>query len=164
MKGRHRGLGDEGRLTQKASAKPKIEFKGEVGIDSGGLTKDWFLEVSRALLAREACLFRRHDNSGLYFVDERSAAHPNCKELFRFAGQVLAKAVFERQLVAAPFCSALFKILAGREKDENRLEMNSAAAAASGGLFWKVFVRNKQTNKQTNKRGKKERKKERRKE
>ena len=30
----------------------KIVYNGETGIDSGGLTKDWYLELSRSLMSR----------------------------------------------------------------------------------------------------------------
>jgi hypothetical protein len=30
----------------------KIVYRGETGIDSGGLTKDWYLELSRSMMSR----------------------------------------------------------------------------------------------------------------
>ena len=39
----------------------KVTFVGEEGIDSGGLTKDWYLQIGRELSRREAGIFVRTD-------------------------------------------------------------------------------------------------------
>jgi hypothetical protein len=35
-----------------------VTFDGESGIDSGGLTKEWFLEVSQKCFHKDLCLFQ----------------------------------------------------------------------------------------------------------
>jgi hypothetical protein len=52
----------------------KIVYNGETGIDSGGLTKDWYLELSRSLMSRESQLgmFTQSEGSGLFSIDPRS--------------------------------------------------------------------------------------------
>lgn len=69
-----------------------IEFEGEDGIDSGGLTKEWFLLVSRELFTPQAhvCLFKQLDvESGYLFnIDERSSINDAHLDWFRFAGRV----------------------------------------------------------------------------
>ena len=43
---------------QDLCRKSKVQFEGEEGIDSGGLTKDWYLTLSRAFTSMERGLFR----------------------------------------------------------------------------------------------------------
>ena len=37
----------------------RIQYEGQEGIDSGGLTKDWYLQVSRDMFKPELCLFEK---------------------------------------------------------------------------------------------------------
>ncbi|RQM21433.1 hypothetical protein B5M09_009766 [Aphanomyces astaci] len=68
--------------------KPRVTFEGEGGIDSGGLTKDWYLQVSK------------------------QAAHRS-HGLFRPLGKFLGKAIFDRQVVRLPLAPVLYKHLVG---------------------------------------------------
>ena len=43
---------------QDLCRKSKVHFEGEPGIDSGGLTKDWYLALSKAITAHDTNLFR----------------------------------------------------------------------------------------------------------
>ena len=77
----------------------RIEYVGEEGIDSGGLTKDWLLELSRGLLDSKLGLFRELEG-GTFEVDSASG-QKNADHLswFRFVGKLLGKAIFDRQVV-----------------------------------------------------------------
>lgn len=44
------------------SRRTRVEFQGEVGIDSGGLTKEWYLELARTFGDKSRRLFRRTSN------------------------------------------------------------------------------------------------------
>ena len=55
--------------------KLRITYDGEVGIDSGGITKDWFLEMSRALVDPRYVLFQKNEHNNTYFVDPRSGVN-----------------------------------------------------------------------------------------
>ena len=61
---------------EKLKLKTKIVFEGEDGIDSGGLTKDWFLQLSRGLFNPQFCLLKQHE-SKVYHIDSRSSS-ANC--------------------------------------------------------------------------------------
>ena len=110
--------------------KSKIEYVGEVGIDSGGLSKDWFLHVSRELVKPELCLFRPCADGTEVELDPRSAVvysqttGPSGSEnvsgdqredlkMLEFMGKLLAKAVYERQVVDVPLCRTLLKAILG---------------------------------------------------
>ncbi|ETW01279.1 hypothetical protein, variant [Aphanomyces invadans] len=91
--------------------KPRVTFEGEGGIDSGGLTKDWYLQVSQQAAHPSRGLFRPLDK-GLLEIhpDADSADH---LKLFRFLGKFLGKAIFDRQVVQLPLAPVLYKHLVG---------------------------------------------------
>lgn len=97
---------------QKLKLKTKIIFEGEEGIDSGGLTKEWFLEVSRRILDPHRCLLKPVEGpSGKYQIDHRSAINEEHLQYFHFLGNFLAKAIYDRHLVDMPLCRATLKFL-----------------------------------------------------
>ncbi|CAK4235833.1 unnamed protein product [Aphanomyces euteiches] len=91
--------------------KPRITFDDEGGIDSGGLTKDWYLQVSRLAADKSRGLFRPLDNSLLEINPE--ADTPDHLKLFRFFGKFLAKAIFDRHVVHLPLAPVLYKHFVG---------------------------------------------------
>ena len=97
---------------EKLKLKTKIVFEGEDGIDSGGLTKDWFLQLSRGLFNPQFCLLKQHE-SKVYHIDSRSGINEEHLKYFHFFGNFLAKAIYDRQLVDVPFCKMIYKHLLG---------------------------------------------------
>lgn len=95
---------------QELVAKPKITFENEPGIDSGGLTKDWFLQISKLVLDKKRFLFKECDH-GQFEIDGGSGRNSNHLQYFRFLGKFIAKAIFDRQTVDSPFCDAVYKYL-----------------------------------------------------
>ena len=94
-------------LTRRDMLKPlRIKYSNEAGIDSGGLVKDWFLELSRRIVDQNLGLFLRSDASDLYSIDPR-ASHIHDPDLmvkyFEFVGKFLAKAIVDRQVVDIRF-------------------------------------------------------------
>ena len=72
----------------------EIKFQGEFGVDEGGLRREWFEVLSKRLF---------HPSGGIFSsVEEGSeAVHPNpdapadSKKLFRFAGLIVGKMLYE---------------------------------------------------------------------
>ncbi|KAH7476833.1 E3 ubiquitin-protein ligase ptr1 [Phytophthora ramorum] len=91
-------------------AKPKISFENEPGIDSGGLSKDWFLQVSKLATHKSRRLFKICDE-GLFAVELTSSQLPNFAQQYKFLGKFIAKAIFDRQTLDLPFCDAVYKRL-----------------------------------------------------
>eukprot|EP00948_MAST-09A_sp_MAST-9A-sp1_P001077 g1077.t1 len=95
----------------------RVVYDGEDGIDSGGLTKDWYLEICRNLCYNASyCLFRPNDD-GTVEINPLSGVNPQHLQYFRFLGRLLAKAIYDRQLVDVLFCTHLFKGITGGEYD-----------------------------------------------
>jgi hypothetical protein len=67
-----------------------ISFVGEPGIDMGGVRRDWYTALVRALFNPEYALFtpERVPNAG-------SGINPDHLKFFAFAGRIIAKAVFD---------------------------------------------------------------------
>ena len=90
----------------------KIVYNGETGIDSGGLTKDWYLELSRSLMSSKSQLglFSQSENSGLFSIDSRShISVQEYKRMYRFVGRLIGKAIYDRHVLDVPLCHFLFK-------------------------------------------------------
>ena len=68
---------------EKLKLKTKIVFEGEAGIDSGGLTKDWFLQLSRGLFNPQFCLLKKHETK-VYHIDSRSGINEEHLKYFHF--------------------------------------------------------------------------------
>ena len=97
--------------------KLRIDFTGEVGIDSGGITDDWYVEVTRALLDPSLCLFSKVDSGGdLYTINPLSGVQGKvADEYFHFFGRFLGKMAFDRRTAEVPFCASLLKQILGQQ-------------------------------------------------
>jgi hypothetical protein len=80
----------------------RISFRGEEGLDAGGLEREWFALVAEKIVDPAVGLFSCSSgeaaNAGNYFINPVSG-HVNefHLEYFQFAGRFLAKAIMEQQ-------------------------------------------------------------------
>jgi hypothetical protein len=81
------------------------------GIDSGGLTDEWYLLLSREFLNPDYGLFKIHE-SGLYGVEDM-AFRESFSIYYQFFGRILAKAIIDKRVLEVPFCKILFCYLTG---------------------------------------------------
>ena len=123
----------------KLRHKFRITYDGEVGIDSGGLTKDWFLEIANKLVDPRYALFRKVDSSAgpatRFDIDPRSGVNEQHLKYFRFFGRLLSKAVYDRHLIDVNFSDIFFKrLLPGFRPSLDLLEKSDPEYYAS--LRW----------------------------
>ena len=98
----------------------KIMYQNEIGIDSGGLTKDWFLEISNKLVNPSYCLFRKTGVSSEYYdIDSRSDVNTAHLDYFYIFGRILGKAIYDRHLIDVPFSQLFFKRLLNTSSSKN---------------------------------------------
>eukprot|EP00553_Chaetoceros_curvisetus_P014136 CAMPEP_0204642148 /NCGR_PEP_ID=MMETSP0717-20131115/51530_1 /ASSEMBLY_ACC=CAM_ASM_000666 /TAXON_ID=230516 /ORGANISM="Chaetoceros curvisetus" /LENGTH=739 /DNA_ID=CAMNT_0051662897 /DNA_START=489 /DNA_END=2708 /DNA_ORIENTATION=- len=94
----------------------RFEFMGEDGIDAGGLAKEWFLLVTKAIFDADSGLWVSSEGNQM-LMRINPASEATCPEdhliYFRFLGRVLGKAVFEGQLVSGHMVQYLYKYLLG---------------------------------------------------
>jgi HECT-domain (ubiquitin-transferase) len=101
----------------------KIFFVGEVAQDAGGLMREWITELTKSLFNEETGLFRacRGENDISYFLNPNAKFQfPDYEHLgyFRFAGAVLAKALFDK----IPILGRLNRVLYRNLTTKNRYE------------------------------------------
>ncbi|CAE7507442.1 UPL1, partial [Symbiodinium microadriaticum] len=94
----------------------RIHFVGEMGIDAGGLEREWFLLVVERLFDPSTGLFTCSAAgdalAGTYHINPIShVAQSNHLKYFQFAGRLLAKAVMEQNLIPAMLSLPLRKQL-----------------------------------------------------
>ena len=95
----------------------KVNFVEEEGIDSGGISKEFFNIVSKDILKEiksMGLLIECVNDGGYYFASENyldSKTKEKCWEFFHFVGRLLGKAIYDRQLMELPFADPLLNRL-----------------------------------------------------
>jgi E3 ubiquitin-protein ligase HUWE1 len=93
-----------------------IQYTGEAGVDAGGLTRDFYTSLSKEMFAQKWLLFTRTNNGISYFPDYRSAiGNENHLDYFKFIGRMVAKGIFDGQLLECHFARSLYKIILGND-------------------------------------------------
>ena len=94
----------------------RFEFMGEEGIDAGGLAKEWFLLVTKAIFDGDSGLWISSEGNQM-LMRVNPASEISCPEdhliYFRFLGRVLGKALFEGQIVSGHMVQYLYKYMLG---------------------------------------------------
>jgi hypothetical protein len=104
----------------------KFEFIGEEGIDAGGLAREWFHLVTEEVFNPGNGLWQQSavNQMCMDINPASSLSHPEDHLVyFRFLGRVLAKALFDQQLVAGHMIRHLYKHLLGWPVTFEDLEM-----------------------------------------
>lgn len=98
-------------LSQLQKAVFKIKFKGEHGVDAGGLKRDWYMLVTKEILDPQRHLFEEtFVGSNRYKLNPFSAIHNEDPfSFYKFAGQFIAKAIMDRQALPADFTKNFYK-------------------------------------------------------
>jgi len=94
-----------------------VQFDGENGIDSGGLTKDWYLQLSRALRG-DRHFFTSTDREEL----EVAATDHYTLDDWRQVGRFIAKAVWDQQCLDLPFAPPFYDALRFRPEYDAHTE------------------------------------------
>lgn len=102
--------------------KIRIDFIGEEGIDSGGLCKDWFLEMSRGIFRPDLGLFVELNDTNTFEIDKDCVLTEEKEELYFLVGLFLGKAIFDRQLIDIRLSPLLLKQLIGYEVNIDDLQ------------------------------------------
>ena len=97
---------------KELQSKPSISYVDEAGMDAGGLTKDWYLALSKAALTEDRHLFTT-DESGHLQISKSSHFNTAHLKEFRFLGKVIGKAIFDRNVVDLPLSDLLYKHILG---------------------------------------------------
>eukprot|EP00124_Ichthyophonus_hoferi_P000436 Ihof_evm7s16 gene=Ihof_evmTU7s16 len=90
-------------------------FKGEDGLDYGGLSREWFFLLSHEMLNPNYCLFEyANQNRTNLQINSNSGINPEHLLYFQFIGRVVAMAVFHGKFLDCGFTLPFYKRVLGR--------------------------------------------------
>jgi len=102
-------------------AKLAVTFQGEEGIDAGGVTREWYAVMARAMFDPKAALFVHTPEGGTTFqpnpasvVQSDEARGTSHLDFFRFVGRVVGKALLDGQAIDAHFTRSFYKHMLGQ--------------------------------------------------
>lgn len=101
------------RPTLELKGRLNVQFQGEEGIDAGGLTREWYQLLSRVIFDRGALLFTTVGNNTTFQPNPNSVYQTEHLSYFKFVGRVVAKALFDGQLLDVHFTRSFYKHILG---------------------------------------------------
>ena len=93
----------------------KVTFKGEEAADVGGVTREWYTTLSRAMFNPDIALFKKSAHGHTYQPDPNSVIEKNHLDYFKFIGRIIGKALLDSQYLECYFTRALYKSLVGKQ-------------------------------------------------
>jgi hypothetical protein len=100
-----------------------LKFFGEEGIDGGGVTREWFSVLSRAMFNPDYALFKTSAVDKVTYQPNRmSSINPDHLQYFRFVGRIIAKAINDGRVLDCYFTRSFYKCILGRPVDLGDLE------------------------------------------
>jgi E3 ubiquitin-protein ligase NEDD4 len=99
------GALDAATLTGRLS----IKYEGEKGLDYGGMSREWFLELSKEILSPQQGLFVLRGKH--YVINPAAIERTNWNRLYSFVGTILGMAVYHGKLFHSYFISSFYKSL-----------------------------------------------------
>eukprot|EP00050_Salpingoeca_kvevrii_P020950 m.104435 g.104435 ORF g.104435 m.104435 type:complete len:806 (-) comp9103_c4_seq1:114-2531(-) len=92
----------------------EVTFEGEEGVDAGGLLREWYYKLSHAMMNANYALFHQSNiGSETYMPNQNSQINPDHLRYFKFCGRIIAKAIFDHQLLDCHFTRAFYKQILG---------------------------------------------------
>lgn len=92
-----------------------VSFHGEEGLDYGGLSREFFLLLSKEVFSPNYCLFENssYDSYSLQ-ISPKSSINPEHLSYFRFAGRLVALAILNNRLLEVIFVPQIYKSILGK--------------------------------------------------
>ncbi|KAG2642289.1 hypothetical protein PVAP13_2KG198574 [Panicum virgatum] len=110
------------RRTQDLKGRLTVQFQGEEGIDAGGLTREWYQLLSRVIFDKGALLFTTVGNNATFQPNPNSVYQTEHLSYFKFVGRVVAKALFDGQLLDVHFTRSFYKHILGAKVTYHDIE------------------------------------------
>lgn len=92
----------------------RVQFINEPGVDAGGLKKEWFLLLTKAILHPLAGVFYNVEDSNLLWFNVKPVDNVGIYYLF---GAILGLAIYNSTILELKFPLAFYKILLGKQND-----------------------------------------------
>ncbi|KAF5212178.1 putative E3 ubiquitin-protein ligase [Clavispora lusitaniae] len=105
----------------------EINFKGEAGVDAGGVTREWYQVLSRQMFNPDYALFTAVASDETTFHPNRTSyINPEHLSFFKFIGRIIGKAIFDNCFLDCHFSRAVYKKILDRPvslKDMENLDL-----------------------------------------
>ncbi|KAK2722126.1 E3 ubiquitin-protein ligase Su(dx)-like [Artemia franciscana] len=100
-----------------------IIFRGEEGLDYGGVAREWFLLLSHEVLNPMYCLFE-YANKSNYSLQINPASHVNPDHLhyFKFIGRFIAMALYHGKFIYSGFTLPFYKRMLNKKLNVKDVE------------------------------------------
>uniref|UniRef100_H2YXU6 HECT-type E3 ubiquitin transferase n=1 Tax=Ciona savignyi TaxID=51511 RepID=H2YXU6_CIOSA len=93
-----------------------IMFKGEEGLDYGGVAREWFFLVSHEVLNPMYCLFEYAGSTNYTLqINPASTINPDHMHYFRFVGRFIAMALYHGKFIDTGFSLPFYKRMLNRK-------------------------------------------------
>ncbi|CAM4951268.1 unnamed protein product [Rotaria socialis] len=110
-------------------------FKGEEGLDYGGVAREWFFRLSHEALNPMYCLFEYANKNNYYLqINPASSINPDHLTYFRFIGRIVAMALYHEKFIDNGFSLAFYKRMLG--KPLTIYDLESLDPEFYNGLLW----------------------------
>ncbi|XP_064640128.1 E3 ubiquitin-protein ligase Su(dx)-like [Lineus longissimus] len=87
-----------------------IIFRGEEGLDYGGVAREWFFHLSHDVLNPMYCLFQYANNNNYSLqINPASSVNPDHLMYFRFIGRFIAMALYHGKFIDSGFTLPFYK-------------------------------------------------------
>ncbi|KAL3237531.1 E3 ubiquitin-protein ligase TOM1 [Nakaseomyces bracarensis] len=110
------------------NCKLDITFKGESGVDAGGVTREWYQVLSRQMFNPDYALFLPVASDKTTFRPNRtSGINPEHLSFFKFIGMVIGKAIRDQCFLDCHFSREVYKNILGKPvslKDMESLDLD----------------------------------------
>lgn len=110
------------------NCKLEINFKGESGVDAGGVTREWYQVLSRQMFNPDYALFTPVASDDTTFHPNRTSwVNPEHLSFFKFIGRIIGKAIFDNCFLDCHFSRAVYKRILSRPaslKDMETLDLD----------------------------------------
>lgn len=80
---------------EELKGKLHVEFDGEEGVDAGGVTREWFLMLSKEIFNPNYALFTPSLNGQMFQPSNKSHVNPDHVKYFKFIGRIVGKALYD---------------------------------------------------------------------
>jgi len=112
-----------------------ISFKGEEGLDYGGLAREWFFLLSHEMLNPMYCLFEyASKNNYSLQINPASYINPHHLTYFKFVGRIIALALFHNKYIDKGFTLPFYKRIL--DKPLTMLDLKSIDEDFYNSLKW----------------------------
>jgi E3 ubiquitin-protein ligase HUWE1 len=101
---------------QELKGRLMVQFEGEEAIDAGGVSREWFLILSREIFDLKYGLFVKSAEHVTYqpnFQLRKTSEYEISLKYFKFIGRVFGKAIYDAQLLDAHFTRSFYKHMLG---------------------------------------------------